>query len=292
MSTDTEGSLYLADTSHYQGRVVNATEIISAFIGTGQKGSSGDGIQATAAQVGYLEQLSFDTVTGIIYAAGSTYFVIRSVNLSGIMNIFAGKSGNSSYSRDGGPATAATFESVNGVAVSNNSVYIVSCNAAVVRVVTNGTINLYAGTPQSAGSSGDRGLATNAKLNCPDSIATDPFGNVYVTDYNNNRVRKVNTSGYISTFAGNGTETSSGDGGAATSASLSNPRGIASDSSGNIYVVETGAQRIRKISTDGIISTVVGNGTTGITINGTVAVNTELNVWVGLTFWQSLFHIE
>lgn len=267
MSTDTEGNLYFADTLNFQGRFVNATtRTISAFIGTGQSGSSGDGTNATAAQVGELQQLTFDTVTGIAYAADSSFFVIRSVNASGIMNIFAGIPGTKKYGGDGGAATSASFLNVNGVAISNNSVYIVDCTSNTVRVVKNGTINVYAGTPQSSGSSGDGGLATNAQLSCPDSIATDPFGNVYVTDYSNSRVRKVNTSGYISTFA----------------ASLNGPRGITSDSSGNIYVVETGAQRIRKISTNGIISTVVGNGTSGVTINGTVAVNAELRLGAGL----------
>jgi len=107
---------------------------------------------------------------------------------------------------------------------------------------------------------GDGGAATGASLGSPDGVAVDGAGNLYIADLYNRRIRKVDTGGRISTVAGDGTYGFSGDGGAATSASLSSPTGVAVDGAGNLYIADQGNQRIRKVDTSGRISTVAGSG--------------------------------
>jgi len=124
-------------------------------------------------------------------------------------------------------------------------------------------IKAFAGTPEVQGYSGDGGPATSAEFNDPSAIAIDAAGNVYIADAANHRIRKVDTLGTITTFAGNGTPGFSGDGGPATSAELYYPYGVAVDTSGNVYVADTWNNRIRKVDTSGVITTFAGNGTSG-----------------------------
>jgi glucose/arabinose dehydrogenase len=123
-------------------------------------------------------------------------------------------------------------------------------------------INTFAGD-HVAGYSGDGFAATSAELNQPWGVAVDRAGNVYIAEYNNHRIRKVSTTGIITTVAGNGTNGFSGDGFAATSAQLNFPTGVAVDSAGNIYIADEDNQRIRKVNTAGIISTYAGSGGVG-----------------------------
>ena len=116
------------------------------------------------------------------------------------------------------------------------------------------------------GFSGDGGLAVLAQINSPEGIAADAVGNVYITESNGKRIRKVDASGTISTFAGTGISGFSGDGGPATSALISFPYGITTDAAGNIYFSDLGNSRIRKINTLGIISTIAGTGVPGFSV--------------------------
>ena len=124
-----------------------------------------------------------------------------------------------------------------------------------------GDITTVAGT--TAGFSGDGGAATSAQLNLPTGVAFDSAGNLFIADRLNHRIRKVDTSGNITTVAGNGTAGFSGDGGAATSAQLFQPNGLTFDSSGNLFIADTLNNRIRKVDTSGNITTVAGTGTGG-----------------------------
>ena len=122
-------------------------------------------------------------------------------------------------------------------------------------------INTFAGGGNSSsGFSGDGGNATAATLNAPNSVALDKLGNIYIADSINNRIRKVDSNGIITTFAGTGTQGYSGDGGNATSAKLSYPIALAFDSAGNLYVADIQNDVVRKVNTSGIISTFAGNG--------------------------------
>src|ERR1035437_8117796 len=114
-----------------------------------------------------------------------------------------------------------------------------------------------------AGYNGDGGPAINAEISGPNDIAIDKKGNMYIVDYYNNLIRKVDTNGVISTFAGNGTYGYSGDGGQATNAMLDSPWGVATDTAGNVYIADYMNNVIRMVNTAGVINTVVGNGTLG-----------------------------
>jgi trimeric autotransporter adhesin len=137
-------------------------------------------------------------------------------------------------------------------------------------------INTIAGTGL-MGFSGDGGLATAATFSFPTSATADNFGNVYISDHYNNRIRKINASGIITTIAGTGAQGFSGDGGPALSAQLYFPMGLAIDGSGNIYIADYWNHRIRKINTSGIITTVAGNGVAGFSGDGGLATSAKLN---------------
>jgi sugar lactone lactonase YvrE len=142
-----------------------------------------------------------------------------------------------------------------------------------------GTINTVAGDGTS-GFSGDGGPATSAELDSPYSVSTDSSNNIYICDFGNNRIRKVNAlTGVITTVAGNGTYGYNGDGIAATTAELSNPLGVCVDKCGNIYFAEYGGNRVRRVdATTGLISTVAGTGTAGYNGDGILATTAQLNV--------------
>jgi sugar lactone lactonase YvrE len=190
------------------------------------------------------------------------------------------------YSGDGGPAASAEFSSPTGVAVdSSGNLYIVDADNNRIRKVTasTGIITTVAGNG-TAGYSGDGGAATSAELDTPFGVAVDASGNLYIVDVNNDRIRKVTAStGIITTVAGNGTWGYSGDGGTATSAELFSPFGVAVDASGNLYIADSGNNRIRKVTAStGIITTVAGNGTAGSTGDGGAASSAELSYPTGV----------
>jgi len=180
-----------------------------------------------------------------------------------VINTYAGTV--MGYSGDNGLAIHAELNNCTGVAVDGaGNVYIADKGNNVVRKVnvTNGIITTFAGN-DTAGYSGDGHEATLAKLNQPYAVATDVVGNVYIADGANNVIRIVSTSGIINTYAGNGTPGYSGDFGLASLASLNNPRCIAIDSSGNLYIADANNNVIRKVTTGGVITTIAGNGSAG-----------------------------
>ena len=168
---------------------------------------------------------------------------------------------------DGQPAVNAFLNSPSAVAVdADGNFYIADTGNHVVRRVngTTGIIEAFAGSGV-GGYSGDGGSAKTAQLRGPRAVALDGKGNVYIADTSNNRVRKVDSKGIITTVAGsnNTFTTGVGDGGAATSATISVPRGLAVDAAGNLYIADAGNRRVRKVDSNGTISTLAGNGRTG-----------------------------
>jgi len=181
------------------------------------------------------------------------------------------------YSGDGGAAVNAHLDNPIAVYADNaGNIYISDWGNARLRMVnSSGIISTIAGNGM-FGFSGDGGIATAAELNGPMGIFTDAAGNIYVADIGNERIRQINKAGYINTIAGNGTYGFSGDGGHAISAAFEDPAGICGDVSGNIYVADEFNNRVRKINTTGIISTIAGCGVHGYSGDGGVATLAEL----------------
>ncbi len=190
---------------------------------------------------------------------------------------FAG-TGNPGYSGDGGQATSASIGFITDVAVdASGNIFLSDNNYHCIRKINSvGIISTYAGTGVS-GYSGDGGLANLAKLNDPYAIAVDGSGNLYIADSGNNRIRKVATSGSITTIAGTGTAGFSGDGGQASLCLLSRPCGIAVDASNNIYIVDGGNNRVRMIDPTGTITTIAGTGVAGFSGDGGPATSAQFN---------------
>ena len=170
---------------------------------------------------------------------------------------------------------------------SKGNLYIADYLAHRIRKVNkNGVIGTLAGNGLS-GHSGDRGFAKNAKISFPTGIVVDTAGNVYFADTGNARIRKIRVNGTITTVAGDGMVGYSGDGGPATSASLNNPLGLALDSSGNLYISDSGNNAIRRVNPSGIIRTVAGNGTPGFSGDGGPAKQAQLRAPEAVT-WDKI----
>jgi hypothetical protein len=197
--------------------------------------------------------------------------------------------GQRGFSGDGGPAVQARLNWPVGVVAdaTGNVIFADGQNNRIRKVSLNGTITTIAGTGV-AGFSGDGGPATEARLDRPVWLALDGAGNLYFSQWAHHRVRKVGPEGLITTVVGSGPTTSevagdfSGDGGPATAARLDTPEGLAVDAAGNLFIADLGNQRIRKVSPDGIITTVAGTGEAGYSGDGGPATQARLNGPLGL----------
>jgi sugar lactone lactonase YvrE len=215
--------------------------------------------------------------TGDIYVNVNGEGAIRKISSSGVVSLVAGGTGTNEIA-DGPVTGTGLFPNLTGLVIDTaGNLYITEFSSCKMRKIsTSGTITTICGngTP---GFSGDNGLATSAKLNYPFGMAIDRTGNIYVADMFNHRVRKISTSGIITTVAGTGTAGYSGDGAAATGAMLNQPEGVAVDTSGNLYIADVVNNRIRKVTTGGIISTYAGTGVYGSTGDGGLATSAQLS---------------
>lgn len=275
---DNANNMLVADESNAVIRKVTGSGIISTVAGNEAKGSgySGDGGPATAAEL-YAPEGVWGDKKGNFYIADLINRRIRMVNTSGIISTFAGN-GTYGYSGNGGPATAAELGSPYRVAIDTaDNVYIADqADDVIWQVNTTGIINVIAGIG-SSGYSGDNGPATAAELKNPYGLSVDISGNVYIADCGNNRIRKVSTSGIITTVAGNGINGFYGDGGQATSAELYGPFGVGADAFGNIYIDDQSNQRIRVVNASGVISTFAGTGFAGYNGDGIPATSAQID---------------
>ena|GEM_PF-282085 len=275
VALDSAGNLYIADSGNGRVRKVAAgSGIITTVAGNGSQGFSGDGGPATAAGLFGPSGVTLDSA-GNLYIVDQYNLRIRKVAAgSGIITTAAGN-GSRGFSGDGGAATAAGFAGPSGVALDfAGNLYIADGSDNRVRKVAagNGIISTVAGNG-SQGSSGDGGAAMAAGLNYPGGVVLDSAGILYIADTSNNRIRKVTAgSGIITTVAGNGSQGFTGDGSAATAAGLNSSRGVSLDSGGNVYIADSGNNRIRKVAAgSGIITTVAGNGSQGSSGDGGAA---------------------
>jgi len=262
VAVDAAGNLYIADIYNNRIRRVSPSGTISTVAGGGTWAFSGDGGPATSASLALPVDVAADAA-GNLYIADMNNNRVRKVSPGGIITTVAGNAAQR-YSGDGGPATSASLFLPHGVAVdSSGNLYIADqYNNRIRKVSAGGIITTVAGNGAKA-FSGDGGPAANASLAAPVGVAVDGSGNLYIADWGNNRLRKVSAAGTITTVAGNGIAGFSGDGGPATSASLSWPEGVGVDAAGNLYIADSNNERIRKVSPSGTIGTVAGNGTRG-----------------------------
>jgi sugar lactone lactonase YvrE len=313
LAVDSSRNLYIADSGdHVIREVATSTGLLTSVVGTlNSNGFSGDGSAATSAQLNFPQGIALDSA-GNLYIADTGNNCIRKVTpgsngiSNGTISTIAGTAVPSvgctpGYTGDGLAATSAQLKGPLAVALdSSGNLYIADTGNNVIRklVLSTGVITTVAGTgvqcqisnTPTATTCGDGGPATSATFNSPAGIALDSSGNLYIADQADFVVREV-SGGNITTVAGSyvaggGCQTritTCTNGGAATSALLNNPQAVAADSSGNLYIADTGNNVIRKVS-GGTISTVVGNGTAGFSGDGGSATGAELNVPNGLTF--------
>jgi sugar lactone lactonase YvrE len=249
LAFDAAGNLYIADLDNYRIRVVNTAGIINTFAGTSTSGYSGDGGPATAALLSEPWGIAVDPMGNVFFSDFGAN-VIRKIDNSGIITTVAGNYSVTTFSGDGGPATAAGLFGPEGIVFDSFGNLYIADNYHAIRMVNSmGTITSVAGIGGSSGYSGDNGQANTAQLNGPAGLAFDAHGNLYIADANNFRVRMINSSGIISTVVGSGTQGYTGDGGLATAADLNLLSGINFTSTGNLIISDQFNNCVRYICT-------------------------------------------
>ncbi|MFE3183070.1 NHL repeat-containing protein [Streptomyces violascens] len=268
VALDSDGNVYIADTSNHRIRKVDAkTQTIATVAGNGTRDFTGDGGPAVDATFSSPRGLAVDA-DGNLYIADYYNNAVRRVDAkSHVVTTVAGTGGVTAFSGDGEPAVKAGLASPTAVAVdgdgnlyvadsSNQRIRRVDAKTQIITTVAGGYTNDFYG---------DGGPATHAAFDFPYDVAVDGDGNLYIADRYNNRVRRVDAkTQVISTVAGNGDYGSDGDGGPAVKASFGRPSGVAVDGDGNLYIADNSNQRIRRVDAKTqVISTVAGNGAQG-----------------------------
>jgi hypothetical protein len=269
---DNSGNIYIA--MPHGVRMVDAAGIMHDIAGSGTVGYSGDGGPATAALLNNPQGVTKDTADNI-YITEQAGHVIRKIDVAGGITTICGN-GTAGYSGDGGPATAALVRGPAGITTDRNgNVFFADpANHCVRKISSAGIISTLAGNG-TAGFSGDGGLAVLARLYACSDVAVDTFGNIFIADASNNRIRKIDASGIITTVAGSVSPGFTGDGGPATLARI-NSIGVTVDGQGRLFLAEANYHRIRMVSTSGIINTIAGNGTSGYLDDSCNALNGKL----------------
>lgn len=287
IKVDRHGNIFFADWGSHCIRKITSSGIITTIAGTpGTYGYSGDGGPATAALLDMAHDIVIDKHDNI-YIAEDYNDRIRKIDTAGIITTFAGGGTTTgSGAGDGGQATNARLNAPRSIAIDTvgNIYFYEAVSNRVRKVDTNGIITAFAGISFSSGFSGDGGPATAATLRYHCSVGTDKKGNVYIADFGNSRIRKVDTAGIITTIAGTGTPGAMGDGGFATVAQIGNAWGsIFTDDLENIYITDQSLQTVRKINRFGIINTIAGTGGTGYSGNGGDAIYATFRWPIGST---------
>ena len=297
IAIDRTGNIYICDADNQRIRKIDTAGIIHTLVGDGTGGYIGDGGHAATAEINEPGAIAVDKY-GNLYIADELNNVIRKVDTAGIITSFAGN-GATGFSGEGGPATAATIGFPFGVAcdTAGNVFFSLTYEDRICKVDPAGIMTTYAGVGGGAGGfAGDGGPATAASIDNPWGIGTDLTGNVYIADFANERIRKVDLAGNITTFAGNGGTGFSGDGSAAVGAKLRDPAGVSADATGNVYIADYNNHRIRKVSIANHAPYFVSGASQSITvcedtamfsINSTLVVvdsdNAQLETWSQVT---------
>ncbi len=287
LSFDPSGRLLIADGGDYTVRRVNSDGRLQTVAGLGIQGV-GQGYQlvyggpATGTLLGTPTQAVADG-QGNIYVADEYASAVYKITPDGNLNLFGGQVGVYKFGGDGIQATSSSFVQPQGLALDQAGNLYVSDpgDNRIRKISTAGVITTFAGNG-TAGFLGDGGAATQAELSFPQGIAFDSNGDLIIADRVNNRLRMVSPGGNITTIAGNGTRSATGNGGPATSASVNHPYVVATATTGEIYLIETPGTTVRQISSEGIISVVAGNGQSSFGGDGGPAIQAALSNADGL----------
>ena len=259
LAVDRDGNVFVADQLNHMVMKVNPAGTLTVVAGNGLPGFSGDGGPAVSASLRGPQDVAVDAI-GNLFIADNQNARIRKVAPDGVIFTLAGN-GRFGFSGDGGPAIAASLNSPQSLSLDDSGNFFIGDNGnfRVRKVNSDGVISTVAGNGQ-FGFSGDGGPATDAAFGRITGVAVDAAGNLYIADWENSRIRKVGRDGAVSTVAGDGRATFSGDGGPAVNASVRFPVRVIADGSGNLYIADWSNERVRRVSPNGIITTVVGNG--------------------------------
>lgn len=282
VAADEFGAVFVADSWNHRIRRIDPAGRISTLAGTGEAGYGGDGGPAAEAVLNEPRGVAVDRA-GNIYVCDTKNHRIRRIDARGTIATIAG-TGAPDHGGDGGPALKAMLNRPWNVATdARGSVYVVDRgNDRVRRIDADGIISTVAGTGQ-PGYAGDRGPADRAQLNRPSGVAVDRAGNLYVADTENGRVRRIDSGGTITTFAGGGDALHNGDRGPADKARIGRAQGLAVDASGNVYFADSYQHRVRRFLPGGRITTVAGTGEAGYGGDGGPASAARLRSPTGVT---------
>ena len=246
IAVDAAGDVLFADMGNNRVRMIKVSGAISTVAGTGRAGYSGDGGPAFSASMNRPEGVAVD-LKGDIYISDTGNNRVRMITPAGVMTTVAG-TGRRGYSGDGGPAASAELNRPAGIAVdTSGKLYISDCYNQRLRVVDlSGNITTVAGKGR-GGYSGDGGPASSASLNYPSGVSVNASGNIYISDWRNQRVRVVDTLGDIDSLAGTGARGCSGDGSPSGGSVLNYPFGVAADAIGDVFIADTKNNRIRMV---------------------------------------------
>jgi trimeric autotransporter adhesin len=281
VASDGKGNVYVALRGTHQVVRIDSSGILWLVAGTGAQGgqgSSGDGGPAISATLSTPLALTFDS-SGNLYIADAGANRIRMVDTSGIIHTFAGN-GNNANVGDGGPAINASLNTPSAITFdASGDLLIADTGNDNIRMVSPaGIITKVAGTGNPA-FDGVNGTVATAAFSVPTGVAVDRFGNIYVADTGNQLVRMLSTTGITSVIAGTPSKKGSfGDGRQATTAELNNPGAILFDSAGNLYIADTGNDRVRRITSNGVIANYAGSGTVGAGGDGGYAIAANINL--------------
>jgi len=277
-----DGSIYVADSANDRLRRIDPTGIITTIAGTGVGGFSGDGGPATKARLSFPEGIAVGP-DGSIYFGDEGNARVRKIDPDGIITTVAGGGSPADGLGDGGPATQAALRFPQGVQVaSDGTIYIADYSSGafsdrIRKVTPDGIITTVAGTGIN-GFSGDGGPASQAQIDGVENVGIGPDGSVFIPVASEDRIRRVGPDGIITTIAGgDNVQQGIGDGQPAVGAVLYHPQGVNAGQDGTVYISEFNGSRERAVGTDGIITTLAGNGVPGFSGDGGPATNAELN---------------
>ena len=255
VTLDAHGNIYIADTENFKIRKISPSGRVSTFAGSGFQGNTDS--TGSEASFSYPTGVAVDT-SGNVYVADRNNSLIRKISPTGRVSTFAGSGVQGSKDDIG---KAASFNYPAGIAIdSYGTLYVADQDNKKIRKISPaGVVSTLAGS--GAQGSKDTTIGKAASFYNPTGVAVDVYGNVYVADFGNNKIRKISPTGVVSTLAGSGNIGSTDSIG--TAASFYNPAGVALDKYGNVYVADLSNQKIRKVSPTGVVSTLAGNGSIG-----------------------------